>query len=55
MQEEEYNTALVTVVRYMKELSVWIGRLTVIQFFGGDSDYDVKNGEIGRDRTPWGP
>ena len=39
----------------MKILSIWIGRPIKVQFFGEESEYEVKNGEIGRDRTPTGP
>ena len=39
----------------MEESSVWIGGPSYTQFFGEESDYGVKNGEIGRDRTPTGP
>ena len=46
---------LLTVVRNMKELSVWIGGPSSTQFFGEESKYGVKNGEICRDRTPTGP
>ena len=43
---------MVTVVRYKKILSIWIGRLTEKQFFGEESDYEVKDGEIAQYRTP---
>ena len=52
---KSFHYLILTVVRYMKKLSIWIGRLTQTQFLGEESDYEVKNGEIARDRTPRGP
>ena len=41
-----------TVFRLVKLMSVWIALLTLEQFFGEESDFEVKNSKIGRDRTP---